>query len=211
MLGTLFVTGIYVLLNVGFLRSAPLGAIDGKIEVGVIAADGLFGDDTRAGEIVGFLIGIGLVSTVSAMVWAGSRVACVIGDDYQILRFLARRSRKGIPVSGVLWQAGIAIILLLTATFDQVLLAVGVVLALSSWIAVAGVFWLRWKEPGLPRPCRAWGYPFTPVLFLAVTGWMLVFAALDKPMETLAGFVFLAVGVVIYWISPRSAPDGASP
>ena len=75
------------------------------------------------------------------------------------------------------------------------LLAAEVVLLASSGATVAGTIWLRWKQPGLPRPVRAWGYPVTPLLFLAVTGWMLWHAATQNPGESLAGLAVLASGV----------------
>jgi APA family basic amino acid/polyamine antiporter len=131
------------------------------------------------------------------MTWAGSRVACAIGEDYRALRWLALRTGAGVPWSALLWQTGIAAALLLTATFQQVLLAAEVVLLASSGATVAGTVWLRRKQPGLPRPVRAWGYPVTPLLFLAVTGWMLWHAATQNPGESLAGLAVLASGAAL--------------
>jgi len=48
-------------------------------------------------------------------------------------------------------------------------------LALNSFLAILGVFVLRFREPDLPRPYKAWGYPFVPLIYLAITAFMLVF------------------------------------
>lgn len=196
MAGTAAVTLLYVLGNAGFLMAAPVSAYDGEVEVGKIAAEGLWG--AGVGKWVGGLVGLGLVSSVSAMTWAGSRVACAVGEDYRALRWLALKTRSGVPWSGVLWQGAVALVLLVWGTFEAVVVAVEVVLLVSSSATVAGVFWLRWKRPDLERPCRAWGYPVTPLLFLGVSGWMIVHAAGSKPVETLWGVGLLCLGVVLY-------------
>jgi len=68
-----------------------------------------------------------------------------------------------------------------------------------------GVFVLRWKNPGLKRPYKTWGYPVTPVIFLMVTGWMLFFVLRDKPLESLAGLATVLAGLVFYFIDKKIA------
>ncbi|HEY5812800.1 MAG TPA: amino acid permease, partial [Terrimicrobiaceae bacterium] len=85
MLATAIVTICYVCLNAVFLASGPMNLFAGRIEVGEIAARNLLGD--RGGRIMAGLIGIGLVSAISAMTWAGPRVAQTVGQDFSILRF----------------------------------------------------------------------------------------------------------------------------
>ncbi len=72
---------------------------------------------------------------------------------------------------------------------------------LVSTVAVAGIFVLRFKQPDLERPYRTWGYPVTPLIFLAVSLWSLVFMVINQPWESFAGLVTLATGLVIYLIN----------
>ena len=67
---------------------------------------------------------------------------------------------------------------------------------------------LRWRRPELPRPYRAWGYPFTPLLFLALSAWTLVFIIRDKPQESLYGLATVASGLLIYFAARKV---GAAP
>ena len=115
----------------------------------------------------------GLVSTVSAMMWIGPRVTATMGQDFHALRWLARTNAHGIPRVAILVQFAIVNVLLLTATFQAVVNYVQFSLALCCAATVLGVFVLRWREPTLPRPYRTWGYPFTPIIFLAISVWML--------------------------------------
>jgi APA family basic amino acid/polyamine antiporter len=54
---------------------------------------------------------------------------------------------------------------------------------------------------------RCWGYPFTPVVFLIISLWMMVWQLLNQTQESLAGLVTILVGVLIYWLSPKNAHD----
>lgn len=76
-------------------------------------------------------------------------------------------------------------------------------LTLCSFLTVLGVFVLRVKEPALARPYRTWGYPLTPLIFLAVSAWMMWFIVSDKPRESLAGLVTMLAGLLVYFASAR--------
>ena len=72
---------------------------------------------------------------------------------------------------------------------------------LNSFVTVLSVFVLRWRQPQLPRPYRTFGYPVTPLLYLALTGWTLVFVLVTKPLEGLFGLGVVASGLVLYLVS----------
>ncbi len=200
-LGTLIVTCLYVPLNLVFLYSSPIAALEGKPEVGFIAANYIFGN---AGAVfMGSLISLGLISAISSMVWAGPRVSQVMGEDYTLLGFLTKKNRNGVPVYALLFQYAVVILLVLTSKFEQIITYIGFVLSLSTFLTVLGVFVLRWKSPALPRPYKTWGYPATPIVFLAVTGWMLFFVLRDKPLESLAGLATVLAGLVFYFIDRK--------
>ena len=78
-LGTLLVTILYVGLNAAFLRSTPIAEMVGKQQVALIAGVHIFGPS--GGKIVTLFICLGLVSTVSAMMWIGPRVTVAMGED----------------------------------------------------------------------------------------------------------------------------------
>ena len=199
LVGTALVLLLYVGLNFVFLYSTPLSRLAGQVEVGFVAATQLFG--AAGGRLMGGLIAALLVSTVSAMIFAGPRIVQVMGEDLPALRGLARTSAAGIPVRATLLQTGLTLLFILTSTFDKVLVYAGFVLSLFTFLTVLGLFVLRWRRPDLPRPYRAWGYPVTPLLFLLLSGWTLVFILRDKPVESLYGLVTLVVGLGFYFLS----------
>ena len=117
------------------------------------------------------------------------------------LRWLARTNGRGIPVNSILFQAALALAFIYTSTFEQVLIYAGFTLTLSMMLTVAGVFVLRWRMPEVSRPYTTWGYPVTPLVFLALNAWILVYVFIDKPAESLVGLGIVGAGALLYLIS----------
>jgi APA family basic amino acid/polyamine antiporter len=205
-LGTLLVAALYLGVNAVFLRTTPAEEMAGKPEVALVAGAHIFG--ATGGKVAAGLICAGLVSTISAMLWVGSRVAATMGEDVGAFRWLAQRNAQGVPARAVAAQAAIASGLL-AASFDEVLTYVQFTLLVSSFLTVLGVLVLRHTEPDLPRPYKAWGYPLTPLVFLAIVGWMMVHVVRSKPTESLAGLGTMALGLVVFLFSSKAprAPE----
>ena len=199
--GTAVVLLLYVGLNYVFLRSTPLAGLKGQLEVGFVAATSLFGP--LGGRLMGGVIAALLVSTISSMVFAGPRIVQTMGEDIPALRFLAPKSRADIPVRALALQTVITLAFILKPSFQGVLVYAGFVLNLFTFLTVLGLFVLRWRQPDLPRPYRAWGYPFTPLVFLGLSGWTLAFILSEKLLESLYGLATLAVGGLVYLLTTR--------
>lgn len=197
--GAFIVMLLYILLNAVFLLTTPAEQMVGEVEVGVIAARHVFGQ--TGALFTGAVLGVLLVSTVSAMTIAGPRVLQVVGQDISLFRFLAKTNADGIPTTAVMVQSGLALLFVITATFDQVLIFAGFTLALNSLLAVAGLFVLRWRKPDLARPFRVPLYPIVPLVYLALTIWTLVYVALERPQEVTVSFGLILSGAVIYGLS----------
>jgi APA family basic amino acid/polyamine antiporter len=199
--GTLTVMVLYLLLNFTFLYVAPVEAMTGKLEVGYIAAQHVFG--AAGAALMGVILALLLVSTVSAMVLAGPRVLQVMGQDFTAFRILARTNRHGIPWVAVVLQSSLALVFILTASFESILVFAGFTLGLNTFFAVLGVAVLRWRRPELPRPYRALGYPLPMLVYLGVTGWTLVYILRQRPEEGLLGLGIVAAGAGFYLLTAR--------
>lgn len=200
-LGTLTVTVLYLLLNFTFLYVTPIAAMTGQIEVGYIAAEAVLG--ARGGAVMGTLLGLLLVSTVSAMVLAGPRVLQVMGQDFAVLAPLARINRHGIPWLAVLLQSGLALIFIATASFESILVFSGFILGLNTFFAVLAVAILRWRRPALPRPCPVPLYPLPVIVYLGLTGWTLIYLLFTRPEEALVALAVVFLGWLGYRWSAR--------
>jgi len=207
--GTLVVTLLYVALNFTFLYAAPIADLRGEVEIGFIAAVAAFGE--AGGRFTGLALAMLLISTVSAMLMAGPRVMQVIGEDFPALRLIAKLNRDGIPSTAIYVQAALAVLLVLTSSFEPVLLFAGFTLALNSFITVAGVFVLRWRQPDAKRPYKTFLFPLPPLLYLFLTGWTLYFVLMNRPTEGLFGLAVIGSGLVVYYLLRRSAARGKKP
>ena len=198
-LGTAIVIVAYVGLNAVFLAVTPMQDLAGQLNVAMIAGTHMFGE--FGGRVVGMLICIGLISSISAMMWIGPRVTMTMGEDMPLLRIFSRRSKKDVPAAAIVFQLLVSTLLLLTGSFETVLDFIQFSLTFCSFFTVLGVIKLRITQPKLARPYRAWLYPVTPLVFLAVMLWMMYYLVVNRPLQSLAGFVMMLSGLAIYGVS----------
>ena len=203
--GTSIVTLLYLGLNFVFLYTTPMDSMIGEVEVGAIAARTVFGE--LAGGLFGLALALLLISTVSAMTMAGPRVIQVVGEDFPKLSFLGRKNSSGIPARSIFLQSTIAVIFIISSTFESVLIFAGFTMALNTFASVLGLFVLRLRKPDLVRPYRAFLFPLTPLIFLGVTGWTLTFTLLMRPVEVLFSFGIIIVGLIFYYLTSSQDQD----
>lgn len=202
--GTLIVLVLYLGLNLMFLYTTPLNELQGKLDVGVITGRHLFGN--IGARLIGALICLVLVSSISSMIWIGPRVAMTMGEDVQFLHFLSRKTKQGVPAAACLMQLLLTTLLLFTATFKIILVYVQFTLILGSFLTVLGLLVFRFKNPDLTHPHRVLVYPLTPLVFLGISGFMMFYIVKTTPMESMAGLGTMLLGLLIYIISPKRKP-----
>ena len=199
LMGTAVVTVLYLLLHVMFLSVAPMSEMQGKLEIGYVVADFAFGPD--GSRLIGLMLALLLVSTVSAMVIAGPRALQSIGQDFRVLGFLALENRHGIPYAAILFQTAITAALVLTSTFQAILVFAGFTLAFNTLLAVGGVAVLRRRQPQLSRPFTVPWYPWPMVIYVAITLWTLAFVSWERPVEVLVAVGLIVAGLLFYLVS----------
>lgn len=195
LIGTLIVTVIYVTLNYIFLYSTPANELKGVLEIGHVSAMHIFG--TVVGQFMSLIIAFLLISSISAMIMAGPRIIKSMGEDLEILGFLSKTNKNNVPYMAVIVQSAITVLLILSAKFEQVLTFVGFSLSIFTFLTVFSVFILRAKKLSSPA-YKTWGYPVTPLIFLALNAFILYTVFREKPVESLLGLLNVAFGGLIY-------------
>lgn len=196
--GTAVVTVLYVLLNFIFMYSVPTTELAGKVDVGFISAEYLFGK--IIGNIMGVVIAILLISSISAMVMTGPRVSKAMGEDFNRLRFLAKTNKNNIPVIALIIQCAISIFLIITSNFESVLTFIGFTLSIFTFFTVAGIFKIRKQQLNNQNEYKTFLYPVVPLFYLILNGWVICFTFYNKPIESLYGIINLLVGFIIWMI-----------
>ena len=203
-IGTGLVALLYVALNFIFLKQATLSQLQGQLEVGQIVASNMFGP--RGGQVSTFIIGLLLVSSISAMTWAGPRVTQVMSEEHKIFSFLSPLSSAGLPIRAIWFQVCIAILLILSGSFEQVLIYSGFILQLFGALAVFSIFLLRRRPPTGEKKFLSPFYPIPQILFTIFSIWILIFLVQEQPLESFIGIVNLLVGAIIFYLSKKYFP-----
>ena len=114
-------------------------------------------------------------------------------NDYPVIKKLRFNENK-IPVFAILLQSAIAILILLSGSFDSILTYTTFALTIFSLLTVIGVFILRKKKRAYndENTYRTWGYPITPIVFILANIWFLTYLFVEKPKDAL-----IALGLIL--------------
>ena len=169
----------------------------------MVAADRLLGP--AAAQLLGALVVVVLLGSLSAMTTAGPRVYFAMARDRAFFPAAARIHPKfHTPWVSILAQAVWSSLLVLTNTKDQLAEYTGFAVLLFSAFAVSTLFVLRRRHPDEPRPFRAWGYPVAPAIFVVVSLVITVAAIAGRPGPSLWGAVIIGLGVPAYFLFKRT-------
>jgi basic amino acid/polyamine antiporter, APA family len=211
LLGTLAVTGLYLLANVVYSLALPVGRMQGVVRIGEQAAVSLFGPG--AGRLFAALVAAATLGCLGANILFCPRVSFAMARDGMFFRRLAYvHPRFRVPTTAILAQAVWAGLLCLSGTYQSLIEFVTFVLVLFFAATGFSVIVLRRKAPGLERPYRAWGYPWLPGLYVLVNLVILAAVLFSRPVQALAGAGFVLAGVPAYlfWRSRGLAAKSAA-
>jgi APA family basic amino acid/polyamine antiporter len=102
-----------------------------------------------------------------------------------------------------------ASVLLLTQSFEAVLDFIQFSLLFCSFLTVAAVIKLRFTHANVPRGYKAWGYPVTPLIFLSMTAFMMYYLIVNRPVQSLAGFLMMLAGLALYAVAASQTREVA--
>lgn len=202
--GTGIVTVLYVFINVVFMMAAPAEALVGKKEVGLVASNYIFG--VNGGRIMGGIISILLISTISSMILAGPRVLQPMFQKIRGLQKFAAADKSGNPVNAIIFQTALSLVLMLTLNFDSLIYYIAFTLSIFTVLAVLGLMIMRYRH-GKPEGYSALGYPVTPLLFILSTLAIGFYFVRSNPYESLFGLGTAFFGLLLYLLAADKKPE----
>jgi APA family basic amino acid/polyamine antiporter len=208
-LGTGLCIVLYLAINIAYLRAMPLSELGAITDPARVTAIRLGGQ--AAAQVLGPLVAVCVLSSLQATVLVGPRVYHAMAADGLFFAPLARIHPKlHTPVAALTAQAVIAVVQLVSGSFDQLLTFAMFAIVAFSTLAVAAVFVLRIRRPLAVRPFRVPGYPVVPALFVAVNTWVLWSIVAQGARAALVGLAIVATGVPAYVVfRPRIRPEEA--
>jgi APA family basic amino acid/polyamine antiporter len=158
------------------------------------------------GTLVSLIILLSISGTLNGAFLTSPRIYFAQARDGLFFRrFGDVHPRFRTPGFSIAAQAVWSIVLLLSGTYESLADYAMFAIWVSYALMVLGLMILRRTRPEMPRPYRMWGYPVTPVLFLAVAGWFLVNTVVTRPLPALAGLAFIGTGIPVYFMWRRLA------
>jgi basic amino acid/polyamine antiporter, APA family len=195
--GTMLVGVIYLLTNAVYFRVLPVGAVAAAQNVasGTVR---VFAGAKAAGWISAAMV-VSAFTTLNSSILTGARVPYAMARDGLFFRVAdGIHPRFRTPANAIVFQAVLACIMVLTGQFEDLFS----LFIFAQWIfyalAVASVFGSRRKEPDLPRPYRAWGYPVLPAIFVAGALALTVNLWLERPGRSSIGLLLILAGLPFY-------------
>jgi len=194
--GTGIVILVYLALNFLYVYAIRPEEMKGVISVGGLAMGNLFGKPTEV--LFSILIAFALFSSLSAFIILGPRVYYSMAKDGLFFKSVARiHPRFHVPSNSILLQALIAMILVLSGSFEQILTYMGFALGIFPVLTVIGVWKLRKTNPDA---LRLRGFPVTQIIYIAAGVMILVLSFLEMPAESSIALLTVLVGIPAYLI-----------
>jgi len=203
-LGVGICMAIYILANIAYLHVLSIPEIAASDHVGATAAERVLG--ASGGTLVATIILLSIIGTLNGCFLTSPRVYFAQAHDGLFFKKFAEvHPRFQTPAFSIVAQAVWSIVLLLSGTYETLADYAMFALWIFYGLMVLAVILLRRKRPDLERPYRMWGYPVTPILFLAITVYFVVNTLVTRPGPSLAGLALIATGVPVYFFWRKSS------
>lgn len=196
-IGTAVVTTLYVVTNLVYLRALPVAAMGATGRIGEAAASALFGP--WGARLITVAVLVSTFGCISATILYAARYYLPMAQDGLFFRSLATVHPRFLTPSACLVAQGLwSIAQTFSGTYEQLYTYVVFALFLAQAATGAAVIVLRRTRPEAPRPYRTWGYPWVPLSLIVASLALLVNTLLEKPQQSLVGFLLVGLGVPAY-------------
>ena len=203
-IGTLTVTGLYLLVNGAFLHTLGYAGMAQSRAVAAETVATIF--PKVGGKLISLLICLSALGAVNGLIFTGARISFAVGAEHRVFGFLGQwDARRGTPARALLVQGAITVLLVLTlGSFLNAILYTAATVYSFYLASTLAILVLRRKEPRVERPYRVLGYPVIPLVFSAACAFLIYSAVCYKPRVAAISTLLLPLGLLLYWASQRS-------
>lgn len=207
--GTILTTSLYVILNLLYFMAVPAGELSGERAIAAMTAESLFGANITILFNLGFFFI--LLSTLSATLMIGPRVYFAMARDNLFFKAAAHVSpRFGTPTISFMLQAALAIIYILSGTYEQIQIYMGFALSIFPVMAVAGILVLKHQRPDLKSPYKTPFYPLFPVFFIIMSVFTMVASLFVYTITCLIAIAVVLAGIPFFFMWMKIVHPGTT-
>jgi len=199
--GILLVTGIYLLVNLALLYVLSLSQLAASKLAAADAMQVVFA--ARSGQIVTALVLLSIVAVVNAVLMFTPRTLYALGRDGLFSAKAVVVNEGGTPVVALAVTTLVAIVLIVIGTFEKLMAIYAFFAVANNIVLIGALFVLRKRSAELPRPFRAWGYPFAPFGVLIISIALFVGFIISDTRDSIYALVMLAASYPIYRLLKR--------
>ena len=210
-LGLLTVGGLYLLANIVYFRVLPFAAIAQSPHVASDVVQLFAG--TRGAAWLTVAMAVSALGALHVVVLTGARIPYAMARDGLFFQFASRiHPSFRTPSGSLIFLGSIAALLALSGTYEELYSLF--VFAVWIFFALTAIALLRLRniEPNLSRPYRAWGYPLTPLIFLAAAIALTANLWMVRPIRSSLGLLVILAGVPFFhrWRKSSLASDATA-
>lgn len=204
LIGIGVITVIYTLFNFAIYKVLPHEQIvsmieSGNLYLGTEVAKNIFG--SIGGSLVLVTMLIAMFSSLNGMIISFPRNYYAMAKEGHFFKSYGKLHPKyNVPTTSLIGQAVISIVLVLLRNLDQLTSLVVFTGMLFNVLGVVAVIVYRKKFPNLERPYKAWGYPVTVIISIALFTGLMINNLMEDPITALIGLIVPAIGAVVYFM-----------
>ena len=202
-LGTFIVSLTYIAANLMYLAVLPLHdiAFASNDRVGVAVAEKIFG--SSGSLIIAVLLMISTFGCNNGLILSGARVYYTMAKDGLFLKKTGQLNKFSVPANGLWIQCCWACVLCLSGRYNDLLAMVIFGVLIFYILTICGIFVLRIKQPDLPRPYKAFGYPVLPLVYIISATALALLLLVYESRYTLPGLAIILLGIPVYFLVKR--------
>jgi APA family basic amino acid/polyamine antiporter len=210
LIGLLTVAALYLLANVVYFRTLPFASIAASQHVASDVVQSFAG--ARGAAWLTVAMAISALGALHVVVLTGARIPYAMARDgvfFQFARHIHPRFRT--PGGSLIFLGCVAALLALSGTYEELYSLF--VFAVWIFFALAAIALLRLRkiEPNLVRPYRAWGYPWTPLIFLTAAVALTVNLWIVRPVRSSLGLLVILAGVPFFYVWRKHPTSSVRP
>lgn len=197
LLGLLTVGGLYVAANVVYFYVLPFAQVAASAHVASDVVQTFAG--ARGAAWLTVAMALSALGALHVVIMTGARIPYAMARDGVFFRF-AERVHPGFhtPSGSLIFLGAVATALALTGTFEELYALFVFAVWIFFGLTAIAVLRLRRTEPELVRPYRAWGYPWTPAIFLIAALALTVNLWIDRPVRSSVGLAVILLGIPFF-------------
>ena len=169
--------------------------------VGTAALYVVFGNISK--YLMAALIMISTFGCNNGLVLAGSRLFQSMAANGLFFERVKELNKHGVPQRSMIYQCIWGSVLCLSGSYSDLLDYCTFASLLFYMVTIAGIFVLRKKEPDIPRPYKAFGYPIIPALYILLAGFICVNLLMLSPGNAGKGMLIILLGIPVYYLFNR--------